>query len=166
MWSFDVFFDLRLNEWLSKQSGSWWFEMPSHPSWRHSNDTQDLCLVVYYYSLDVVDIFVPNVTVTGPSCDATTAVKQLWWICVSKPFEFIIRTHNIAITMMASSNNNIFRITGPLCGESSGYRWFPLTKASDAGHWCFLWSAPEQTVEQAIETLVILESIEFIMPSL
>ena len=35
--SFDVFFDLRLNEWLSKQSWGWWFETPSCPLWRHSN---------------------------------------------------------------------------------------------------------------------------------
>ena len=27
--SFDVFFDLRLNKWLSKQSWGWWFETPS-----------------------------------------------------------------------------------------------------------------------------------------
>ena len=33
--SFDVFFDLRLNEWLSKQSWGWWFETPSCPLWRH-----------------------------------------------------------------------------------------------------------------------------------
>ena len=35
--SFDVFFDLRRNERLSKQSWGWWFETPSRPSWRHSN---------------------------------------------------------------------------------------------------------------------------------
>ena len=35
--SFDVFFDPRLNERLSKQSWDWWFETPSHPLWRHSN---------------------------------------------------------------------------------------------------------------------------------
>ena len=35
--SFDVFFDLRLNKWLSKQSWGWWFETPSPPLWRHSN---------------------------------------------------------------------------------------------------------------------------------
>ena len=45
--------------------------------------------------------------------------------------------------MMTSSNGNIFRITGHLCGEFTGHRWIPLTKASDAGLWCFLWSAPE-----------------------
>ena len=36
--SFDVFFDLRLNERLSKQSWGWWFETPSRPLWRHCND--------------------------------------------------------------------------------------------------------------------------------
>ena len=33
--SFDVFFDLRLNKRLSKQSWGWWFETLSRPSWRH-----------------------------------------------------------------------------------------------------------------------------------
>ena len=33
--NFDVFFDLRLNKLLSKQSWSWWFETPSRPLWRH-----------------------------------------------------------------------------------------------------------------------------------
>ena len=35
--SFDVFFDLRLNERLIKQSWGWWLETPSRPLWRHSN---------------------------------------------------------------------------------------------------------------------------------
>ena len=36
--SFDVFFDLRLNRGLSKQSWGWWFETPSLSFWRHSNE--------------------------------------------------------------------------------------------------------------------------------
>ena len=36
--SFDVFFDLRLNKRLSKQSRGWWFETPPLPLWRHRND--------------------------------------------------------------------------------------------------------------------------------
>ena len=47
--------------------------------------------------------------------------------------------------MMTSSNENIFRVTGHLCGEFTGDRWIPRTKASDAELWCFLWFAPEQT---------------------
>ena len=36
--SFDVFFDLHLNKRLRKQSWGWWFETPSRPLWRHSNE--------------------------------------------------------------------------------------------------------------------------------
>ena len=34
---FDVFFDLRLNKRLSKQSWGWWFETLWCPLWRHPN---------------------------------------------------------------------------------------------------------------------------------
>ena len=37
-----------------------------------------------------------------------------------------------------------FRVSGPLWGKFTGHRWIPLTKASDAELWCFLWSAPEK----------------------
>ena len=36
--SFDVFFDLRLNKRLSKQSWGWWFETLSRSLWRHRNE--------------------------------------------------------------------------------------------------------------------------------
>ena len=35
--SFDVFFDLRLNKRLSKQSWGWWFETLPRPLWRQCN---------------------------------------------------------------------------------------------------------------------------------
>ena len=37
MRSFDIFFNLRLNKRLSKQSWGWWFETPSPSLWRHCN---------------------------------------------------------------------------------------------------------------------------------
>ena len=40
--SFDVFCDLRLNGRLSKQWWSWWFETPSRPLWRHSNELKSI----------------------------------------------------------------------------------------------------------------------------
>ena len=43
--SFDVFFDLHLNKWLSKQLWGWWFETPSRSLWRHYNGIWELnCL--------------------------------------------------------------------------------------------------------------------------
>ena len=38
-------------------------------------------------------------------------------------------------SMMMSSNGNIFRVTGRLCGEFTGHRWISHTKASDAELW-------------------------------
>ena len=75
-------------------------------------------------------------------------------------------TGQISASIMTSSNGNIFRVTGPLCGEFTGHRWIPLTKASKVVLWCFLWSAPEQMVEQTRETLVIWNAIVLIMTSL
>ena len=31
--------------------------------------------------------------------------------------------------------------------DVTGHRWIPLTEASEAERWYFLWSAPEQTAE-------------------
>ena len=42
--SFDVFFDLRLNKRLSKQSWGWWFETQSLSLWRHCNATDNVCV--------------------------------------------------------------------------------------------------------------------------
>ena len=36
-----------------------------------------------------------------------------------------------------------FRVTGHMCGDFTGHRWIPLTNASDAELWCFIWSAPD-----------------------
>ena len=41
--------------------------------------------------------------------------------------------------VIASTNGNIFRVIGPLWGESTGHRWIHLTKATDAERWWFLW---------------------------
>ena len=66
---------------------------------------------------------------------------------------------------MTSSNGNIFRVTGPVCGEFTGDQWIPHKKASDAKLWSLHWSAPEQTVDQAMETLATWDAIAHIMTS-
>ena len=55
--SFDVFFDLRSNKRMSKQSWGWWFETPSRSLWRHCNDR----------SLFTATTFVPSDQVSAPS---------------------------------------------------------------------------------------------------
>ena len=40
--SFDVYFDLRSNKRLSKQSWGWWFETLSCSLWRHRNEAKSV----------------------------------------------------------------------------------------------------------------------------
>ena len=56
--------------------------------------------------------------------------------------ESVLKPQRKNAFMMTSSNGNIFRVTAPLCGEFTGHRWIPHSKASDAELWCFLWSTP------------------------
>ena len=49
---------------------------------------------------------------------------------------------------MTSSNGNIFCVTGHLCGEFTGHRWIPCTKANDAELWRFLWSSPNKRLSK------------------
>ena len=57
-------------------------------------------------------------------------------ICIGYTFRVLLQP-----VMLTSSHGNIFRVTGPLCGEFTGHRWIPSTKARDAELWHFLWSA-------------------------
>ena len=62
-----------------------------------------------------------------------------------------LRNHQILVNriiIMTSPNWNRSRVTGPFCGEFTGHRWLPLAKASDAEHWCFLWSAPSKRLSK------------------
>ena len=70
------------------------------------------------------------------------------------------------MTSLGHASGNNFRVISTLWGEATGHWWIPLTKTSDAELWCFLWSAHDQTIEQAIERLVITDAIALIMTSL
>ena len=58
--SFDVYFDMRPNKRLSKQSGGWWFETQSRPLWRHRNDNLQVRVDVLIWTI------VPRVYNTKP----------------------------------------------------------------------------------------------------
>ena len=102
--SFDfLFFDLRLNKRLSKQSWGWWFETLSCPLWRHSN------VQAYVSHLPITQLFVQERIqednkkalgwyITGPLCCESTGNRwiptqrankaetaSMWW-CLHKQF--------------------------------------------------------------------------------
>ena len=82
------------------------------------------------------------------------------YICGNRPL-LLFWGHNV----MTSSSGKTFALLA-LWGESIGQRWIPVTKAGVAELWYFLWSAPEQTVEQTIETPVIWDAMALSMTSL
>ena len=67
--SFDVFFDLRPNKRLSKQSSGCWFETPSCPLWRHCNVMLRCCHINYGVHIKVMTVTYATVV--------TLAVH--WW---------------------------------------------------------------------------------------
>ena len=72
-----------------------------------------------------------NSSLESRKTDDTTTTKQSTTKCCA-------RLGNILYIMMTSSNGNNLRVTGHLCGEFTGPRWLPHTKASDAELRCFL----------------------------
>ena len=96
----------------------------------------------------------PKCTTTFPLCTINAPVAFAW-CTIKAPAAFAWCTNHFShkvefsyivwngVHMMTSSNGNIFRVIGHLCGEFTGPRWIPRTKASDAELWYFLWSASE-----------------------
>ena len=123
--SFDVFFDLRLN-------------------------AGDLRRPRVRYDVTVLGILKTK-TRTAPKAGSQTG--WMWWQNLATGSPALYRwargahalldmTNYVSDVpqeiMMTSSNENIFRVTGHLCGLFTGPRWIPRTKVSDAELWCFL----------------------------
>ena len=96
---FDVFFDLRLNKRLSKQSWGWWLETLSCSLWRQSN---------VIWTMKWVSNYIP--------------IRR--WRVITHPI-FLSKTGHGNPHMMTSSNGNICRVIGPLCGQFTGHWWIP-----------------------------------------
>ena len=79
------------------------------------------------------------------------SLNHSWrWVSVGLDDNFALTNWLLkSMPMMTSSNGNIFPVTDPSSGESTDYRRIPLTKASDAHLWYFLWFAPERLRKQS-----------------
>ena len=69
---FDVFCDLRQSKRLSKQSWGWWFQTPSHPSWRRR------CTELI---LRVPDKMAGSLQTFSNAISAHTIGLDIGWIC-------------------------------------------------------------------------------------
>ena len=95
------------------------------------------------------------------SADDEKINNHVWWNLIEK---ITIISHNCC--MMTSSNGNIFRVTGPLCGEFTGHRWIPRTKARTRSFDVFFDLRLNLRVKWTIGRLVIGDAIVPIMTSL
>ena len=80
-----------------------------------------------------------------------------YMVLIRKIHIYVLIENNVVLRMMTSSNGNIFRVTGHLCGEFNGPRWLPHTMASDAELWCFLLSDGAHVLDDIETTLVSLK---------
>ena len=108
--------------------------------------------------LTTPSIFLYISAMTDMSCGAAMKIRLLWiWNGFYNIQWYQMKYFNVYVywkqrymhvfttsSMMTSSNGNIFRVTGHMCGEFTGPRWVPRTKANDAELWCFRWSASEK----------------------
>ena len=146
-----------------KNFGHWWLDLliiftsDAVMSDRFMDDQQSLSLKAIYHHISHKNLMKTNTLLLSPLSPQTD-------YCSPDIVTLLSCFHQLFF-MMTSPNGYIFRVTGPLWGESTGHRWIPLTKASDAEIWCLLWSAPEQTVEQRIGTSLIWDAIALIMTS-
>ena len=91
--SFDVFFDLRLNKRLSKQSWGWWFETLSRPFWRHRKIVRALyCLsnnvlsfIYELYVLKIIKEYLIDEFVQFSSNKDKSVINYLQWFVMRLP---------------------------------------------------------------------------------
>ena len=94
----DVFFILRLNKRLSKQSWGWWFETPSRPFWRHSNGSMwHLNFLLMNVALVIVARFWEKL-----------AVRLFWSISYQCFYEYVVNNYHSVF---------LKNIQGNFCGQ-------------------------------------------------
>ena len=147
--------------WMLRKTSYHWMSILNPALWNQDLTTYEFIRDIESHQSD------PSSCIVGPECLIGDNKKAPSVRCIfpvakaSRSFE-----PQSKYFMVTSSNGYIFHVTGPLWGESTGHRWIPLAKTSDAELWCFLWSAPKETVEQTIEMPAILDAIALIMTSL
>ena len=140
--SFDVFFDLRLNKRLSKQSWGWWFETLSRPLWRqrNGNDRWDVIGVL----LSIPWVFVhANIILLSPLwCVDPGKHKTLQWrhngcdgVSNHQPQECLINR----LFKRRSKKTPKLRATGLCTGNSPMTGEFPAQMVSNAENVSIWW---------------------------
>ena len=108
--SFDVYFDMRPNNRLSKQSWGWWFETLSHPFWRHRNDIRK-------------DGIANTLQWRYDGCDGVSNHQP----------------HDCLLNCFSRCRSKTLRVTGLCVGNSPVTGEFPTQRASNAENVSIWW---------------------------
>ena len=100
--SFDVFFDLRPNKRLSKQSWGWWHESPSSSLWRHRNVTS-CCILMFQLSHQSKSLLVSGHWSPRRFLHITTLWLSLWLNLFSWYTLFFKERHLFCITVILNT---------------------------------------------------------------
>ena len=139
--SIDVFFGLRLNKWLSKQSRRRWFETPLRSLWRHRNVTPDEAWLGYVLRASIeqdqmcVSQFrkIRKVSTPYSMTINTTEQRLSFETTITNRFKFDIRSPHVYTYLAITWHDDFiavkhYRITGPLAQRTSNVKlwWFNL----------------------------------------
>ena len=140
--SFDVFFDLRLNKWLSNPSRRWWLETPSRSLWRHCNEelvwSSSNQIMTYRHHQTIISIrqsiwecHLQNVSrfVQNSTCYLTTIVPKT----LASPKRYgVSNCHlhslfHIAGSAQQQRKHQSCAILAALWRKSTGHQWILFT---------------------------------------
>ena len=106
-WSLDVFFNLRLNQRVSKQSGRRWFETPSRSLWRHCNGKHNNGIRLYTKNKMALinEISMKNIfyEIFAISCTESCHFNFAYYTRITSAIENVIRTFIFVNCPMAQS---------------------------------------------------------------
>ena len=117
--SFDIFFDLRLNKRLSKQSWGWWFEGPSRSLWRHCNDHVRCCIC----ALTTSSKQEPSLSFYGAWCINSSILMFIKYNIYTDLIGIWLYTHIYTYILFVSGNTWCYR-TGCFSAEIMACRRF------------------------------------------
>ena len=153
--SLKVFFDLRLNKRLSKQSWGWWFETLPSPLWRHCNGTSMVLIYMFCPGpgfaecvsvCQSLDYQIGRFIEKNFPCTSHTKISKKMLIEPPNVFKeavfdnivpnityritinFAHRTASFSKMLMTSWHRHTSRITGHMCTEPARCRWTPSLK--------------------------------------
>ena len=87
-----------------------------------------IMIVIMIMTMIIIMIIINEIKRCGVTFETKVQIKDRYMLFRMSVFSNCKRSNMIRLIMMTSSNGNIFRVTGPLCGEFTGPGEFPTQR--------------------------------------